>query len=374
MSIFGRILSVCAALILVGCLDLNGKTIKEGDTEIDVVDPAKIVCNPFDDYTPTFLERGLVGKLYYSMSAENPYRNVDEFIENAESYDLDLYFNRLFVPTRAWDRGFYTMDGQLVTNPNGEPLYENFAVDMETVLKLSPGEAPGYYQMAILADDGALLRIHEESGDRILINNDDLHPTKMGCAEEPIYLDENTRIPVQIRYMQGPRYHIALTVMWRPYPADPHDVRDPLCTRSGNSYFWDSTTQPSTPKPNFYALLEGGWKVLEGTNFQLPTTVENPCVLQEVPLEITNLVVSNVTRTSVTVSWVTNIPATSKVEYRASSGGTSIQTAEDMNMATTHTVVVTGLSPNTLYAFKALSTSQGLQTAQSDERAVRTQR
>lgn len=369
-NLYGRSLTIIASLFLSACLDLGGNTVKEGDTEVDVVDPSKVICNPIDDYTPTFLERGLVGKLFYLEDDQPRYSSVDEFITNAHEIDADLYMNRLFVPTRPWDRGFHTMNGELVTNPDGEALYEYFGIEVETELRLAPGQAPGDYQLAILADDGAILR--DEDGNE-LVNNDGVHPTKMACATQAVYFDANTSLPVTIRYHQGPRFHIAMIVMMRPFPADPTAVNDVQCGRAGNSHFFDSTTTPPTAKANYYGLLERGWVPLEGANYKLPRN-RNPCVLQEQPLEITNVSLSGVTRNSVTVSWTTNVAASSKVWFKNTSTGAAGETAEDAALVTSHSVTVTGLSPNTLYSFKALSTTAGLQTGQSDERAVRTQR
>ncbi|HEX4925939.1 MAG TPA: fibronectin type III domain-containing protein [Bdellovibrionales bacterium] len=369
-NLFGRSLTIIAALILSACLDLGGKTVKEGDTEGDVVDPSKVICNPIDDYTPTFLERGLFGKLYYLEDDQPRYSSVDEFITNAHAIDADLYMNRLFVPTRPWDRGFHTMDGQLVTNPAGEALYEYFGIEVETELRLAPGQAPGHYQFAILADDGAIMR--DAAGIEI-VNNDGVHPTKMACASQSVYLEAATTVPVTIRYHQGPRFHIAMMILMRPFPADPAAVNDPQCGQLGNSHFFDSTTTPPTAKANYYGLLERGWVPLEGANYKLPKN-RNPCVLQEQPLEISNVSLSGVTRNSVTVTWTTNVPASSKVWYKNTATGATSETAEDTALVTSHSVTVTGLTSNTLYSFRALSTTAGLQSGQSDERAVRTQR
>jgi hypothetical protein len=376
-KIFGRFFCALATFALAGCLEVTGTATEQvpGDdpTEVEIIDPSKVICDALGS-DPSFLERGLVGHLYYLTDDQPRYSSVDELVSNGHSIDADLYFNRLFIPTRPWDQGFFTLAGDPVTNVNGETLYEYFGVDLETELKLAPGEAAGNYQLAILADDGAILRVHEAGGDTIIVNNDGVHSTKLACATQPIYMDANTRLPVQVRYHQGPRYHIAMTILWRPFPTDPAMVVDPQCGTSGNSRFFDSTTQPSTPKLPFYELLERQWKVLETSNYQLPGTVENPCVLEEEPLEISNFALTNITQNSVTVSWTTNVPASSKVRYKLVATGVIAMSPEDPTLVTSHSVIITDLVPNTLYSFKAFSTSAGLQTIESDERAARTLR
>ncbi|MEJ5166333.1 MAG: M28 family peptidase, partial [Thermoanaerobaculia bacterium] len=71
------------------------------------------------------------------------------------------------------------------------------------------------------------------------------------------------------------------------------------------------------------------------------------------PPIISNVQVINITPNSATITWQTNIPATSKVTY-----GTSIPTAsiqEDLNYVTSHSITLTGLSPCTKYYFSVTS-------------------
>src|SRR5690606_23109728 len=86
--------------------------------------------------------------------------------------------------------------------------------------------------------------------------------------------------PAKIEYYQGPRYHIALMVLWREWPEnDPGFVaNDPQCGTSGNDRFFNYNVVPSAPKANFNDLLSRGWKVLGAENYALPRAVsQNPC-------------------------------------------------------------------------------------------------
>ena len=71
-------------------------------------------------------------------------------------------------------------------------------------------------------------------------------------------------------------------------------------------------------------------------------------------LSISNVGSSGASMTSVTVSWVTNAPASSQVEYgTTSSYGTT--TVLDATMVTTHQVTISGLKAGTLYHFRVQS-------------------
>jgi len=86
-------------------------------------------------------------------------------------------------------------------------------------------------------------------------------------------------------------------------------------------------------------------------------------------LAVSNIQVSNVTTNSAVITWTTNKPATSRVIYDTTSRpsiasasapnygyANSTQTFNGTNWVTTHSVTVTGLSPNTKYFFRVIST------------------
>lgn len=65
----------------------------------------------------------------------------------------------------------------------------------------------GDYQIALLADDGAVLQASDTgAGFTTLIDNDGTHPTKMACASRTVHMSRDSRIPIKLDYYQGPRY------------------------------------------------------------------------------------------------------------------------------------------------------------------------
>ncbi len=375
---------ILSTFFISGCLTESGTGTESGSTVVSEPDatpqsdPERTVCDPFKTNSPQARDRGLIGNLLFLSDDQPRYNNIADFMANAHIAEANIYLDRLYIPTRPFDRGFYTQSGTLVTNTNGNTLYEYFGMHIESQLQLSPEEPAGYYQLAVLADDGALLKIPDGNGGyKTIVNNDGTHATKMACATEPVYLDHNTKIPMIMQYYQGPRYHISLVSMWRPWPdgvSNTNAVNDPYCGSSGNSLFFDSTKDPVEAKAPFYELLSRDWKVLGNTNYNFPNEEVNPCVADEEPLAITSFTISNVLRDRATLNWTTNIPSTSQSWYKNIGTGVSGTTAVDATLVQTHSMTITGLAPNTLYGVKALSTTPGGQSAISDESAFKTPR
>lgn len=84
------------------------------------------------------------------------------------------------------------------------------------------------------------------------------------------------------------------------------------------------------------------------------------------PLEIIGAGVADGDTTWARIVWATNRPAASWVEYGLSSSYGS-STALDAELVTDHDVLVTGLSPGTLYHFRAAGVDAAADTAWSDD-------
>jgi len=72
---------------------------------------------------------------------------------------------------------------------------------------------------------------------------------------------------------------------------------------------------------------------------------------------ISSVGAGNMTTTGVTITWTTNEASTSKVEYGTSQTYGS-QSNVDNTLVTAHTVVLSGLTPNTIYYFRVISSDQ----------------
>lgn len=361
-------------LFATGCLE---EIIGTGNGESIVYPPsANVVCNPFGD-DPSDSGHGLQARLAYLDDSQPRYSSVIDYINYGNPVEANLFFNMLDIPTRPFDRGFVTYGGKTIMNQNGNTLYEYFSLHFESGLALDVGDPLGDYQLAVLSDDGAIIQVNDTmAGYRTIINNDGNHPTQFGCATTPVrMMGDAAPIPIKISYHQGPRYHIALTLMWRPWPTE-HPVNDPECGQLGNSRYFDSTQNPPTPQPAYNGLLARGWKVLKAKNYVLSSLYGegfNPCATGA-PITISNVRVLNLTRDSATITWDTDRLSDSQVAYTLFPSTTYVMSALDQNPTQNHTITLTGLTPNGFYSFYAVSKTPGGQQATSNVTSFRTMR
>jgi hypothetical protein len=239
------------------------------------------VCDPLGGavtYNAVGEAYGLYGQLYVLPAAlDGKLNKVADYIAQGINTQTDVFLNSINVPTRRFTEGFPVADGTLVSY-NGQPLLEWFAMDFHSAIQLGPNDAAGDYQIAVLADDGAALYIQDSSTNSMkeIIADDGTHPTTMRCATQPLTLNEYSQIPIELQYFQGPRYHISLMMMWRPFPKLSSMVNDPLCGASGNYEFFNPDTVPSTPQKNYTDLLARGWIPMAPENLVMPGGM-NPC-------------------------------------------------------------------------------------------------
>lgn len=84
-----------------------------------------------------------------------------------------------------------------------------------------------------------------------------------------------------------------------------------------------------------------------------PTNTPSPTPVPE--LSIVNVHATNITRSSATVSWDTNVPGTSFVQYGTSTRRMNSYTSETASTRTDHSVALSNLSKGKTYYFRALS-------------------
>ncbi|HYK96998.1 MAG TPA: LamG-like jellyroll fold domain-containing protein [Candidatus Acidoferrales bacterium] len=100
------------------------------------------------------------------------------------------------------------------------------------------------------------------------------------------------------------------------------------------------------------ASTDAGGTAVSSSDFTFTTTAPPP------PTTITALTATGISNTGATITWTTNNPANSQVDYgTTASYGSS--TALDASMVTSHSVALSGLVPNTVYHYRARSTDAG---------------
>ncbi len=82
-----------------------------------------------------------------------------------------------------------------------------------------------------------------------------------------------------------------------------------------------------------------------------------------VPLSITGVTAANLTSSAATITWTTNIPADSRVDYGVNTLAQS--TPVDSRMVTSHSVTLTGLTAFTTYTYRVASKDSSGRTATS---------
>jgi hypothetical protein len=102
-----------------------------------------------------------------------------------------------------------------------------------------------------------------------------------------------------------------------------------------------STTTP-TPTPSATPTPTPTSTSTQGSTAPLPTPI------------ITNIQATNVTHTFATVTWTTDVPSTSKVNYGLTSSYTT-STVKDNTLVTAHSVTIGNLNASTLYHFQVES-------------------
>ncbi len=101
------------------------------------------------------------------------------------------------------------------------------------------------------------------------------------------------------------------------------------------------------------------------TNLEIElTTPPQPYVP---PLVISELKISNITDSSATITWQTDRPATSQVEY-GETDSYSLITPSDEELTTYHSITLTGLKPTNTYHFRVKSRDAGGNEAISEAR------
>jgi hypothetical protein len=225
------------------------------------------MCDIFNPPGSAKWENGLRGEVRYVYS--NQFINVDGMVKNEYTkVPGDLYLTSLNVPTQMWDRGFSVKDGSLVRKENGEVLNEYFGLNLQGSIALGPNDPEGLYQFALISDDDAMVKFLDpkDQKEKVLLRNGG-GPTKISCTSFAVELKKDRKIPISVNYVQQPRFHIAMMLMWKKVGSE-NPSNDPSCfIPASNEIFFDPTQKPSVPNENFRTMERNGWKVLGPDNY-----------------------------------------------------------------------------------------------------------
>ena len=332
----------------------------------------KTVCDPFggDGGPISSPKQGIEADLFYRSGNQPRYYSSLDYITKTTPSVKKIFLKDLNAPTRMFDKGFSTLTSDVIKDDQGNLLIEYFGLRMKTVLRLPDGMEPGRYEIAALSDDGLTLKAQINGTQTVLINSDGDHPTRMGCSTQVLNMTEDSKIPMEISYYQGPRYHIAAVLMWRKLANNQQAGLDSECGQMGNErYFHPSyTPQDSRYEQSAYkGLLNRGWKVVSSSAFQVSDAAEyNICYEGQSP-KISQFRIADLVGTRVKLTWTTDMPATSQILVTNENTGEVTLTTSDNLLRTTHEVTLRGLQPSTVYKAQAVSVSASLGKAISSE-------
>ncbi len=255
---------------------------------IKVLPSNKFICEPFGNMNGGEIKGGLKAELAYvdpslnlTAATKNAY-GVMEYFSDATQFvktPTPIFLSQVNVPTRRFDQGFMLSDGSFLSDTNNNRLIEWFALRMKSVLKLSPDDQEGLYEIATISDDGSRLFLAAAVGaaEVEIVNNDGAHSTRMKCADQPINMTRTSKMPMTYYYNQGPRTEIANVMVWRKVNAA-SSTKYNYCDRVDSNKWWRSSD--SAPAEYWNAVQADGWKILDPRNFELPDSQINPCAAQ----------------------------------------------------------------------------------------------
>lgn len=369
MKHYSKALKVAAisALLLSGC-GPNGLLSDEevhaqvSQYDLNLYPMTKTVCDPFGGGGAQNPTQGLKASLFYLPVNSAPLSSAQDYIDQAVRSSQTLFFSDLNVPTRMFTEGFATQSSQTVKDDAGNLLIENFGLKFETTLRLRPDQEEGEYEIATLADDGAIVKAKINNQWVTIIQNDGVHMTRMGCGISTLHMSRDSGIPLEITYYQGPRYHIAKVLMWR----KANGSSEGECGKEGNYYFFNPDEDSLAQQP-YLGLLSRGWEPISTDNFFVPAASSyNPCVQGTAPV-ISGLRLLEVMSNDAVLSWSTDIPASSQLLVTNLATGAQFVTESNNLLSTSHRVQVGGLEAGTEYKVQALSISADLGKTLSSE-------
>ena len=87
---------------------------------------------------------------------------------------------------------------------------------------------------------------------------------------------------------------------------------------------------------------------------------------------ISDIIVSNITESSATITWTTDEPARGNVRWMRSGAGVGVSFFEDTEESTSHSVILEGLKPDTVYCFRVIAKDASGNKATSEDRCFTT--
>lgn len=219
-----------------------------------------LICNPLGggEVTPMptpapsapikdLSRMGLIANIYEGQANWN---SMGRYFTEGFKHPEDLYFSNFNIPNRYFDSGFSFSDGDFLKTVKGEKLIEWFAILANGHIVLPEKEPAGFYHIITISDDGIEVSIDG----KVIISNTGTHAAVTDCAGQLIELKKDEARKFQLKYFQGPRFHIALMTYIK-------RIEDPAAFKK--SSVCSTVVAPAK-------LVELGYKVIAPEWFTLP--------------------------------------------------------------------------------------------------------
>lgn len=250
---------------LCGC---SGQSFEFAASSLSSEEPASSIREPlgngeefpmkcYENTRPGPMEYGIHATAYHSATGvDSSLEAINVGTRIQRPYVLDA----LLVPSRDSDMGFPIPSG-LLRKDDGEILRTYYALDLYSSLSLGADDEEGYYQFAVLSDDGTTLHFMDETGRFVSVLADEgEHAPRVACSSKAIYMKKGASVTFRLTYFQGPATKIALTVIWRRWnSADPNGETS-RCNTSPEIF-------EAGGKTLVKELRDAGWKAPSSLNY-----------------------------------------------------------------------------------------------------------
>lgn len=305
-------------------------------------------------------ENGLIGNLILrTPGMGNKVSGVMDYYNKGLKLGKNIYFADVNVPTRPGVQGYPVSSSDVLVDDKGQKLTEKFALELTSILRLG-NEEEGDYELAILSDDGARVFVEENDIWIEVINNDGYQVTRFGCPYRTLNIKRDSEIPLKILYSQNTK-DLTNVLMWRhskkPYQGS-QPPRHSLCGMTGSNYFYNYKKGGKTAAMK--ALEKTGWKTVSASNLKMPA-LKIVCEPDPQPVPDLNLSafqVDSISGANASLSWTTNLPASSQLRIVNASTGEEIYTIVNPNLVKSHIATLSGLVPGGNYLVQAISVDE----------------
>ena len=239
------------------------------------------VCNPFGA-AGSSAGHGMSGQFFYMDSVQGSQlvepKHLMDIYPTSHKVSQTLFLPNVNIPTQAGIAGI-KVGSTYLADQYGIKVTQNFGFRVGADLRLTPGQQTGWYQFAMISDDGAQLSTTYNGmgyiagdGSNALAPqpNGPQHGTRSQCGQRAIFMDQNTVVPLDLFYYQGNQGELSAVMAWRFTGSGSPNYFSNGCNEELQGGFFQ--------EGNAWTRMKGdGWSVIDSANLFLQNGLSNPC-------------------------------------------------------------------------------------------------